>query len=119
MCRSIPAQYQTKLLAALAAGTGPDIFEIPNRDLPQWTSVAAPIPAALVTTFNHRNVADRFPRCRRRRIFVSGGNMYALPLSIDTLAMIYNKDIFNTAGIAKVPSDMGRSCRPTSRRCAW
>jgi ABC-type glycerol-3-phosphate transport system substrate-binding protein len=26
-----------------------------------------------------------------------------LPLSIDTLAMIYNKDLFNTAGIANVP----------------
>jgi multiple sugar transport system substrate-binding protein len=35
--------------------------------------------------------------------FVSGGYIYALPFSIDTLAMIYNKDLFDTAGIATVP----------------
>ena len=33
-----------------------------------------------------------------------GFTSHALPLSIDTLAMIYNKDLFNTAGIATVPA---------------
>ncbi len=98
-----PAQYQTKLLAALAAGTGPDIFEIPNRDLSQWTSVAAPIPATLATTFSQVTLESDFPDVVSQD-FVSGGNIYALPLAIDTLAMIYNKDIFNTAGIATVPT---------------
>ncbi len=56
-----PSQYRTKLLAALAAGTGPDIFEIPNRDLSQWTSVAIPIPAALATTFNQVTLQNDFP----------------------------------------------------------
>ncbi len=103
-----PSQYQTKLLAAFAAGTGPDIFEIPNRDLSQWQSVAAPIPAALATTFNQVTLQSDFPDVVSQD-FVSGtaaggGNIYALPLSIDTLAMIYNKDLFNTAGIATVPT---------------
>lgn len=97
-----PAQYRTTLLAALAAGTGPDIFEIPNRDLSQWQSVAAPIPATLATTFSQVTLASDFPDVVAQD-FVSGGNIYALPLSIDTLAMIYNKDLFNTAGIAAVP----------------
>ena len=98
-----PSQYQSKLLAALAAGTGPDIFEIGNRDLPQWQSVAAPIPATLATTFNQVTLQSDFPDVVSQD-FVSGGNIYALPLSIDTLAMIYNKDLFNTAGIATVPT---------------
>jgi multiple sugar transport system substrate-binding protein len=98
-----PAQYQSKLLAALAAGTGPDIFEIGNRDLSQWTSVTAPIPATLATTFNQVTLQNDFPDVVAQD-FVSGGNIYALPLSIDTLAMIYNKDLFNTAGIATVPT---------------
>ncbi|HUC02198.1 MAG TPA: extracellular solute-binding protein [Candidatus Paceibacterota bacterium] len=98
-----PSQYQTKLLAALAAGTGPDIFEVPNRDLSQWTSVLAPIPATLATTFSQVTLESDFPDVVTQD-FVSGGNIYALPLSIDTLAMIYNKDLFNTAGIATIPS---------------
>lgn len=98
-----PAQYQSKLLAALAAGTGPDMFEIPNRDLPQLESVAAPLPASLSTTFSQVTLQNDFPDVVSRD-FVSGGNIYALPISIDTLAMIYNKDLFNTAGIATVPT---------------
>lgn len=98
-----PSQYQTRLLAAFAAGTGPDVFEIPNRDLSQWTSVAAPIPATLATTFNQVTLQSDFPDVVTQD-FVSGGNIYALPLSIDTLAMIYNKDLFNTAGIATIPT---------------
>jgi multiple sugar transport system substrate-binding protein len=98
-----PSQYQSKLLAALAAGTGPDVFEIGNRDLPQWTSVTAPIPATLATTFSQVTLQSDFPDVVSQD-FVSGGNIYALPLSIDTLAMIYNKDLFNTAGIATVPT---------------
>lgn len=98
-----PAQYRSKLLAALAAGTGPDIFEIGNRDLAQWTSVITPIPATLATTFNQVTLQSDFPDVVSQD-FVSGGNIYALPLSIDTLAMIYNKDLFNTAGIATIPT---------------
>jgi multiple sugar transport system substrate-binding protein len=98
-----PSQYQSKLLAALAAGTGPDIFEISNRDLSQWDSVAAPVPATLATTFNQVTLQTDFPDVASQD-FALGGNIYALPLSVDTLAMIYNKDLFNTAGIATVPT---------------
>jgi multiple sugar transport system substrate-binding protein len=104
-----PAQYQSKLLSAIAAGVGPDIFEVPNRDLAQWASVATPIPATLATTFNQVTLQSDFPDVVSSDFVygggaAGGGNIYALPLSIDTLAMIYNKDLFNTAGIATVPT---------------
>lgn len=98
-----PAQYQSKLLSALAAGTGPDIFEIPNRDLSQWGNVATPIPTSLASTFNQVTLQNDFPDIVSQD-FVSNGYIYALPLSIDTMAMIYNKDLFNTADIATVPT---------------
>jgi multiple sugar transport system substrate-binding protein len=102
-----PADYQNKLLAALAAGTGPDVFEVSNRDLSQWQNVLAPIPATLATQFNQVTLQNDFPDVVSHD-FVSGaagnGAIYALPLSVDTLAMIYNKDLFNTAGIATVPT---------------
>ena len=98
-----PSQYQSKLLQALAAGTGPDIFEISNRDLPQWQSVLTPVPATLAQTFNQVTLQNDFPDVVSQD-FVSNGQIYASPLSIDTLAMIYNKDIFNAAGIATLPA---------------
>jgi multiple sugar transport system substrate-binding protein len=98
-----PTQYRSKLLAALAAGTGPDVFEIGNRDLPQWQSVVLPVPVTLAKTFNQVTMQSDFPDVVSQD-FVSGGYIYALPLSVDTLAMIYNKDLFNTAGIATVPT---------------
>jgi multiple sugar transport system substrate-binding protein len=98
-----PSRYQTTLLAALAAGTGPDVFEISNRDLPQWESVATPIPTTLASEFSQVTLQSDFPDVVAQD-FVSDGQIYALPLSIDTLAMIYNKDLFNTAGIATVPT---------------
>lgn len=111
-----PADYRTKLLGAIAAGTGPDIFEISNRDLSQWSNLVTPIPATLATQFNQITMQTDFPDIVSKD-FVSGGNIYALPLSIDTLAMIYNKDLFNTAGIATVPSTW-EGLRRIFRSCA-
>jgi multiple sugar transport system substrate-binding protein len=97
------ANYYEELLSAIAAGTGPDIFEIGNRDLAQWKSVLTPIPAADATTFSLVTLQNDFPTVVGQD-FVSGGQIYALPLSIDTLAMIYNKDLVDSAGIATLPA---------------
>jgi len=97
-----PANYQSKLLNAFAAGTGPDIFEITNRELPQWESVSAPIPATLANTFNLTTLEADFPTVVEQD-FTSGGQVYGLPLDLDTLVLFYNKDIFDSAGIVYPP----------------
>ncbi len=96
------ANYQNQVLSAIAAGNGPDVFEIGNRDLPQWKNVLLPVPTNFASTFNLTTLGQDFPDVVSRD-FVSGGYIYALPLSVDTLAMIYNKDLLNTAGIATLP----------------
>ena len=99
-----PAQYEAKLLAALAAGTGPDIFEIDDHSLARWKSVLAPMPTStFAATFNLGAMQTYFPNVVGSD-FISGGNLYGLPLSVDTLAMIYNGDYFNSAGIAVPPA---------------
>ncbi|HVN26582.1 MAG TPA: extracellular solute-binding protein [Candidatus Paceibacterota bacterium] len=98
-----PAQYRTELLSALAAGTGPDVFEIGNRDLPQWQSVIAPLPQADATLFNDATLQADFPTVVGSDFADAQGDIYALPLSLDTLAMIYNKDLVDSAGIALLP----------------
>jgi multiple sugar transport system substrate-binding protein len=98
-----PSNYQSDVLSALAAGDAPDIFEIGNHDLPQWRNVLLPMPPTIFAkTFNTATLQTDFPDVVSQD-FVSSGYIYALPLSIDTLAMIYNKDLFNTAGIATLP----------------
>jgi len=94
-----PADYKNKVLTALAAGTGPDIIEIGNHDLSQWQNLLAPIPT---TTFNLVTLQNDFPTVVGQD-FVSGGAVYGLPLAVDTLAMIYNKDLLDSAGIAVPP----------------
>jgi multiple sugar transport system substrate-binding protein len=97
------ANYHETLLSAIAAGTGPDVFEIGNRDLAQWKSVLAPIPVADATTFSLVTLQNDFPTVVGQD-FVSANQIYALPLSIDTLAMIYNKGLVDSAGIATLPT---------------
>jgi multiple sugar transport system substrate-binding protein len=97
-----PASYQTQLLSALAAGTGPDVFEINDHDLPQWENVLAPMPAANAEQFSAVTLQNDFPTVVGQD-FVDDGSIYALPLSLDTLAMIYNKDLIDSAGIAELP----------------
>jgi ABC-type glycerol-3-phosphate transport system substrate-binding protein len=97
-----PQDYDGKILAALAAGTGPDIFEIGNRALPRWQRVIAPLPPQFAQAFNLTTLGNDFPNVVGQD-FVSGGQIYGLPFTIDTLAMIYNKDLFDSAGIATPP----------------
>jgi multiple sugar transport system substrate-binding protein len=100
-----PASYDSKLLNAFAAGTGPDIFELGNRELPKWESVVAPIPTSLASSFNMTTLQNDFPGVVAQD-FVGGtgvGQIYALPLDLDTLVMFYNKDLFNTASIVYPP----------------
>ena len=95
------ANYAGRLLSALAAGTGPDVFEINNRDLPKWKSVIVPLPTSS-TQFGLLALQSEFPDVVAQD-FVSKGQIYGLPLSIDTLVMVYNKDLLNSSGIAILP----------------
>ncbi len=98
------ANYDQTLLKAFAAGTGPDLFEIGNREMPKWQSVTAPIPATLSSSFNLSILQNNFPTAVAQD-FVLNNQIYALPLDLDTLAMYYNKDIFDSAGIVYPPSN--------------
>lgn len=97
-----PANYDDQVLSALAAGTGPDVFEIGDHALARWQSTLAPMPATLSAQYGALWLANTFPDVVSED-FVSNGKIYGLPFSIDTLAMFYNKDLFNSAGIAAPP----------------
>jgi ABC-type glycerol-3-phosphate transport system substrate-binding protein len=102
------ADYRSELLSALAAGTGPDVFEIGNRSLPKWLSVITPLPAAYAAEFGALQLSQDFPDVVAQDFVAPDASgtpsIYGLPLSVDTMVMIYNKDLFNTAGIAIPPA---------------
>ncbi len=114
-----PENYGSLVLGALAAGTGPDVFEIGNRALPRWQSVLAPLTIASSSSsgFGPLQISQLYPDIVSQD-WISGagagasaeaaggaGQIYGLPLSIDTLVMAYNKDLLNAANIAVPPTN--------------
>ncbi len=95
--RSFPdaKTYEAAVLNALAANEGPDIFMVPNTDLQPNLNKITPVPQ---TQFALLNLQQLFPPVVVQD-FVSQGQVYGLPLSIDTLALIYNRSLFDQAGV--------------------
>lgn len=94
------ADYEQELLNAFASGTGPDIFSIHNDWLPKQADKISPMPASIMSL---RTFRDTFVDVVASD-FISGNNIYAVPLALDTLALYYNKDILGSAGIAQPPA---------------
>ena len=91
--------YKNELLNALAAGKAPDIFMIHNSWLPDFKDKIVPAPKSLLSTKDYReNFVDVVLYDA-----ISDGDIYAIPLSVDSLALYYNKDIFNSYGIVYPP----------------
>lgn len=93
------ATYEKDLLEALAEGRGPDVFVIHHTWIDDKKGILSPAPMEIVDA---RAVKDEFVDVVAADM-VREGLVYALPTSVDSLAMFYNKDIFNGAGIARPP----------------
>ena len=101
--------YEKALIDALAAGTGPDIFMVHNTWLAKHKDKMAAMPekSGVVENYQFITPADfqgQFVDVAYRDL-VQDSKIYALPLYVDTLAIFYNKDMFNTAGITRPPKD--------------
>ncbi len=92
-------EYEAALLDALAAGTGPDIFMIRNSQIPEFLNKIVPAPSGMIS---ERRFNSAFVDVVADDVVVNG-EIYGLPLSVDSLALYYNKDFFNAAGIAAPP----------------
>jgi len=94
------ADYEQELLNAFASGTGPDIFSIHNDWLPKQADRISPMPQTLMSIRNYR---ETFVDVASND-FVANNNIYAVPMSLDALALYYNKDLLGSAGIAQPPA---------------
>jgi len=133
------SEYERALLEAWAEDRGPDIFSIHNTWIKGYASKIVPLPLStkmvyqfqqgtvkkeLVTeiratksiglkelkndfidvVYNDVVIKTEDPETKQ----ISEG-IYGLPLSVDTLAMYYNKDLFNNAGIPNPPEVWDRN----------
>jgi len=93
--------FQEDLIRAMAAGQGPDIFMMHNRWTPSFADKIYPAPSEILGEQKFRKdfvdtVVDDF---------MFNGTIYAVPLSVDSLGLYYNKDLFNEAGITSPPKN--------------
>jgi len=91
--------YESDLLNALAAGRGPDVFMFHSKWLTEHGDKIVPAPTEKMTPLTF---AGFFPRVAEQD-FVRDGRIYALPLSVDTLAIAYNRDIYDKNQIVFPP----------------
>lgn len=93
------ADYEQVLLNRLAAADDPDIFMFRNSWLPKHFDKILPAGAA---QFSAARFESLFPTVAVQD-FAPDGVAFALPLYIDTLALYYNKDLFDKNGVALPP----------------
>ncbi|MFH1769883.1 MAG: extracellular solute-binding protein [Parcubacteria group bacterium] len=99
-------EYEDRLVKAFAAGEGPDIFLMHNTWLPKHFDKIAPMPSEISIQDEplilYKDFKEQFVDVVINDL-TAGEVIYAAPLYVDTLALYYNKDIFNDAGITKAP----------------
>ncbi|QQS61723.1 MAG: extracellular solute-binding protein [Candidatus Moraniibacteriota bacterium] len=93
-------EYKRDLLSALASGEGPDVFLIRNTWIPEFQDKIAPVPSGAI--LNRDTVQREFVDVVANDVILDD-KIYGLPLSVDSLALYYNKDIFNIEGITNPP----------------
>ena len=117
------AEYENQLLNAFAEDRGPDIFSIQNTWVKKYQNKLAPLPKSITMAYpvisnglqkkvtyqlqtkqslSIQNLKNEFVDVVGHDV-VLDNKIYGLPLALDTLAMYYNKDLFNNAGISEPP----------------
>ncbi|MCD6149298.1 extracellular solute-binding protein [bacterium] len=92
--------YKKDLLDAMASGQGPDICLIHNTWLLYFKDKITPSPEYIL---GEKEFRDNFVDVAAND-FLGEGKIYAAPLSVDSLALYYNKDLFNSEGIVSPPA---------------
>ncbi|MBP7592959.1 MAG: ABC transporter substrate-binding protein [Chloroflexi bacterium] len=91
--------YDTKLQTSLAGGAPPDVFYIDSFKLPDFVAANAIAPLG----DKLENVDDFYPNLREA--FTLDGTFYCPPKDFSTLALEYNKDMFDAAGLEYPTAD--------------
>lgn len=97
-----PVEYMNLIINELAEGQGPDIFSAPDYWFLRNVRKISPLPAA---AFSPKQFADTFVSVANDDLVLQDpadgqDKVFGIPLSVDTLALYYNKGSYND----KIPS---------------
>lgn len=102
--QQIPAEtYEDTLVNKLAAGQGPDIFILKNSWIQKHKDKIYPLPQDTLK-FTANDFRAQFVDAATDDLVTQNGNIVGLPLTMDTPALFYNRDMLNAAGIALPPA---------------
>lgn len=90
--------FESDLVSALAAGSGPDLFMLPQDLIVRHSDKVFLIP---YKSINERAFKDTF--IEESELYMSPEGIIALPFTVDPLVMYWNRDIFSGAGVARTP----------------
>jgi multiple sugar transport system substrate-binding protein len=95
---SVPDQYGTKLLTQIAAGEAPDIFQVGDGDVAMFMAKGAFEELnPYIEGDNGINLDDYYEGVLK--VGEVDGKLYTLPKDYSDLAIYYNKDLFDKAGV--------------------
>jgi multiple sugar transport system substrate-binding protein len=100
-----PETYEDDLIRAFAENKAPDIWMMHNTWLPKYKTLIKELPDALAKEIlPFESFKNSFVDVAEKDLS-ENSKIYGLPLYVDTLAMFYNKDFFNSEGIASPPQN--------------
>lgn len=94
-----PSGYEEELINALAAGYGPDVFMFHSKWLVEHGDKIIPAPSDKISADSLKGMFAQVVG----EDFVADGRVYAMPMSVDTLALLYNRDILDKKGVVFPP----------------
>lgn len=119
-------ELYSRLTEALAEDKGPDIVSIQNKNLKGYISKLSAMPASVkdttvqtvkgqvstetvVTTkdvamINLDKLDKEFVQAVQKDVVI-GGKIYGLPMSMDVMAVYYNKDLMDRGGVPEPPKN--------------
>jgi len=129
-------EYEKEIVNALAEDRGPDIFSIENSQVLNYQNKIAPLPEIISMVYPvqkggiKKEIVYELKKNRSLSIkdlrsnFVDvvaddvliDNKIMGLPLSVDTLAMFYHKDLFNAEGIVNPPAYWDRNFQDVVKR---
>ena len=104
--------YDAKLLSALSSGAGPDLWDMGDWHYKVFmdNKFLAPLDPTIFGYASARDMIDAYVP-GTTSIFERDGNLYGLFSEYNTLALFYNLDMFNAAGVAPLSADTPVSWR--------
>lgn len=96
------ADYEKDLVDAFSEDKEPDIWLIHNTWLPKHKAKISSLPAELSEILNFNLFREKFVDVVEVDL-TEDEEIYGIPLYVDSLALFYNKDFLNDAGISSPP----------------